>query len=267
MACWQSVLSADAASVAKHWLGPVASDRPCRLRKRRRLNLKLGSNRTGRDDIVEGDGYTAAGGEPFASSRRAQDQTSLVRLTRGPIMRRTILATIATLVIATWASTVSAVFIDTTAHYIKTGYRRNVAWPWPYICPDRAATRDPFEVMIRNGWRRQNLLGNYLFDPATNQLTTAGQLQVRWIMTQAPPTFRQVFIERSIDPSVTAARIAATRDYAQRISLDGQLPQVFETDLMAEGRPANVVDMTNVKFLENMPIPVLPTASASELDQ
>jgi len=187
-------------------------------------------------------------------------------------MRRTIAPakvtlTIATLVIATWASTASAVFLDSTCHYIKTGFHRNVVWPWPYICPDRAAVRGPFAVMVRNGWRRQNLLGSYLFNPTTNQLTTAGELEVRWIMTQAPPAYRQVFIERSIDPSVTAARIAATRDYAQRISLDGQVPQVFETDLMAEGRPANVVDMTNVKFLENMPTPVLPTAAASELDQ
>jgi hypothetical protein len=86
-------------------------------------------------------------------------------------------------------------------------------------------------------------------------------------MTQAPPAYRQVFIERSIDPSITAARIAATRDYAQRVALDGQIPQVFETNLMAEGRPANVVDITNVKFLENMPAPVLPAASTSELDQ
>jgi len=182
-------------------------------------------------------------------------------------MRRTTVATIATLVIATWATSISAAFIDTTSRYIKAGYHRNVDWPWPYICPDRMAERDPFEIMVRNGWRRQNLLGNYLFDPATNQLTTAGQLQVRWIMTQAPPSFRQVFIERAIDPSVTAARIAATRDYAQRVSLDGQLPQVFETNMMAEGRPANVVDMTNVKFLENMPVPVLPAASSSEIDQ
>ena len=182
-------------------------------------------------------------------------------------MRRTIFATIATLILATSASTVSAVFLDSTAHYIKRGYRRNVDWPWPYICPDRVAAREPFEIMIRNGWHRQNLLGAHVFDPATNQLTTAGQLQVHWIMTQAPPTFRQVYIERSIDPSVTAARIAAARDYAQRISFDGQLPQVFETNMMAEGRPANVVDITNVKFLENMPAPVLPAASSSDIDQ
>jgi len=176
-------------------------------------------------------------------------------------MRRLILATTATLVLAVGASSASAVFIDTTCHYVKSGYRRNAVWPYPYICPDRAAVREPFEVMVRNGWRRQNLLGGYLFNPVTNQLTTAGELQVRWIMTQAPPAYRQVFIERSLDPSITANRIAATREFAARVSMDGQMPEVFESDLMATGRPAAIVDATNVKFMENMPVPVLPAAS------
>jgi len=167
-------------------------------------------------------------------------------------MRRTILVTLATLTMAFWATSAPAVFIDSTAHYIKSGYRRNVAWPYPYICPDRMAVRQPFEIMIRNGWRRQNLLGAHFFNPATNQLTTAGELQIRWIMTQAPPEFRQVFIERSIEPTVTADRIAATRQYAARISLDGQLPEVYETDMIADGQNAAIVDANNAWFMTNM---------------
>ncbi len=173
-------------------------------------------------------------------------------------MRRTIVATFATLAMAYLATSASAVFIDSTVHYIKSGYRRNVAWPYPYICPDRFAVRDPFETMIRNGWRRQNLMGAHFFNQENQQLTMAGELHVRWIMTQAPPEYRQVFIERSIDPAITAERIAATRQYATRVSLDGQTPEVFETNMIADGRPAAIVDVTNTKFLENMPVPVLP---------
>ena len=80
-------------------------------------------------------------------------------------MRRTIVATFATLAMAVLATSASAVFIDSTCHYIKSGYRRNVAWPYPYICPDRVAVREPFEIMIRNGWRRQNLLGSSFLQP------------------------------------------------------------------------------------------------------
>lgn len=172
--------------------------------------------------------------------------------------------TIATLATAVVASSASAVFIDTTCHYVKSGYRRNVCWPYPYICPDRMAVREPFEIMIRNGWRRENLLGGYMFNPATNQLTTAGELHVRWIMTQAPPAYRQVFIERSVDPSVTAERIAATRQFAARVSIDGQLPEVYEADILAEGQPASAIDATNaryIKYMETMPAPYLPAAS------
>jgi hypothetical protein len=175
-----------------------------------------------------------------------------------------VLAVLTTALAAIWASSASAVFIDSTCHYVRSGYHRNKNWPYPYICPDRMAVREPFEIMIRNGWRQQNLLGAHLFNPVTNQLTTAGELQVRWIMTQAPPAYRQVFIERSLDPVATADRIAATRQFAARVSLDGQVPEVFESDLVAEGRPATIVDATNVKFLENMPVPVLPVDTTTD---
>jgi hypothetical protein len=168
---------------------------------------------------------------------------------------------------AGWAETASAVFVDTTVRYVRSGYHRNVMWPWPYTCPDRIAAREPFEIMIRNGWRRHNMLGSHHFNPETNQLTTAGQLHVRWIMTQAPATRRQLFIERSIDPDVTAERLAAARDYASRVTLDGGSPQVAETNLVAEGRPAATVDWTNVQFIEHMPPPVLPPSQGSSTGQ
>jgi hypothetical protein len=161
----------------------------------------------------------------------------------------------------------SAVLIDDCAHKVKRGYRHNANWPWPYFCPDRMAVREPFETMVRNGWMRQNLLGPHYFDPVTQQLTTAGELQVRWIMTQAPPAHRQIFIERSLDPTLTAERVAAVRQYAALVAIEGQTPQIYETNLMAEGRPAAQVDLTNVRFMENMPLPVLPAASTDDIDQ
>jgi hypothetical protein len=178
-------------------------------------------------------------------------------------MRRTIAGSVAVAMIALSATTARAVFVDSMDHYMESGYHRNVLWPWPYVCPDRIAEREPFDIMVRNGWRRQNLLGSHHFDPNTNQLTEAGKLQVRWIMTQAPPGRRQIFIERAIDPSVTATRLAASREFASRVAIDGQMPQVFETNLVAEGRPAPVVDVTNVKFMENMRVPALPAASSA----
>lgn len=199
-------------------------------------------------------------------------------------MRRTIIATVIASLIAGWAGTASAVWVEQSAqcagsgnsdplylqrtcNYIERGYHENVLWPWPYICPDRMATREPFDIMIRNGWRRQNLLGSHHFNPGTNELNIAGQLKVRWIMTQAPPARRQIFIERSIDPNVTAARLVDAREFATQVALDGRTPEVAETHLMAEGRPAATVDWTNVQFIEHMPPPVLPPSQGSTISQ
>ena len=126
-------------------------------------------------------------------------------------MRRTIAILITLFVIDLSATSARAVFIDSMDQYLECGYHRNVLWPWPYVCPDRIAVREPFDMMVTNGWRRQNLLGSHHFDPNTNGLSEAGQLQVRWILTQAPPGRRQIYIERSIDPSTTAVRMAAVR--------------------------------------------------------
>lgn len=182
-------------------------------------------------------------------------------------MRRTILTILALSVVFASAASAWAVVFDSTAHYVKRGYRRNVAWPWPYVCPDRIAVREPFAVMVENGWRRQNLLGEYHFNPDSKGLTKAGELKVQWIMTQAPPAHRTIFIERSINPSVTANRVAATRDYTSLIAVDGPAPQIEETYIVSEGRPASVVDSINVRFQESAVPPVLPASTAINTGQ
>jgi hypothetical protein len=116
--------------------------------------------------------------------------------------------------------------------------------------------------MVNNGWRRQNLLGAHHFTENADQLTTAGELRVRWIMTQAPEERRTIFVERDLNPGVTADRLATARDYAAHVAPDGQLAQVVETNLISEGRPASVVDATNVRFQESMPPPMLPVSTA-----
>jgi hypothetical protein len=93
-------------------------------------------------------------------------------------MRSTIQAAVLAVVVLGTSSIASAVWFGTAADYISCGRQENALWPWPYICPDRMAVRQPFEMMVCNGWRRQNLLGSHHFDPETNKLNTAGELQV-----------------------------------------------------------------------------------------
>jgi hypothetical protein len=173
-------------------------------------------------------------------------------------MRRTLLLAVVCLTSVGSEQAARAVFFDEGAHYVKRGYHANQMWPWPYQCPDRIAVREPFCLMVNNGWRRQNLLGAHHFNPDSNQLTTAGELRVQAIMTQAPIDRRNIFIERSLNADMNAARLTAVRDYAAKVSTDGQTPLVEQTYLISEGRPAAVVDATNVKFMQAMPAPVLP---------
>src|SRR5690606_31767834 len=83
---------------------------------------------------------------------------------------------------------------------IELGRQINRAWPYPHVCPDREWAMAPFETMVQNGWRRQNLLGAHHFDEETRRLTPAGELKVQWTMTQTPPQYRQIYVERSINP-------------------------------------------------------------------
>lgn len=176
-------------------------------------------------------------------------------------MRLTLIAVTGLLIVAGVTSSAQAIIFDDTAHYIKRGYHRNVDWPWPHICPDRAAVREPFAIMVNNGWRRQNLLGAHHFTADGSKLSEAGELKVRWIVTQAPPDRRDIYVERSVDPAVTQQRVAAARTYAGHVNIDGPMPQVAETYLVSEGRPAAAVDAVNVKFQESMPPPILPAAT------
>jgi hypothetical protein len=178
-------------------------------------------------------------------------------------MRRILTAVAVLVAVGGFIPPADAVCVDETAHYIKRGYHRNVAWPWPYVCADRVAVREPFCLMINNGWRRQNLLGPHHFNAKADKLTSAGELRVHWIMTQAPEERRAIFVERDLDPAVTAQRLATARDYAAQVTLGAQSPQVLESHLVSEGRPASVVDATNVRFQESMPAPTLPAATLS----
>jgi hypothetical protein len=178
-------------------------------------------------------------------------------------MRRFVFLAVALTGVFSTENGAQAVFFDDGAHYCKRTYHENARWPWPYQTPDRVAVREPFCMMVNNGWRRQNLLGAHHFNPENNQLTTAGELRVQWILTQTPPDRRSIFIERSLNVDTTAGRLASVRDYATKVAVDGRVPQIEETFLASEGRPAAVVDATNVKFMQAMPAPVLPEASAN----
>ena len=144
-----------------------------------------------------------------------------------------------------------------------SGYRANVCWPAQFVPAARRSVLSAYDVITNNGWRRQNLLGAYHFDPDTNELTEAGKLKVKWILSQAPVHRRSIFVERGADQSQTASRVASVHSWTGGMSPMVDSVDVNDTHIVAEGHSAGAVDNVFVGFQTNQRPPVLPPEGSS----
>lgn len=135
---------------------------------------------------------------------------------------------------------------------------RNNCWPKPFLGPDRETVRAPFFLMVENGWRTQNTLGDHHFKGTDGQLTEAGKLKVRWIAEQAPRHHRSIFVLRAGTPEETAARVDTVQELVIARVREGELPPVLETSKGVAGWSAERVDAIGRKFRESSPEPRLP---------
>jgi hypothetical protein len=147
---------------------------------------------------------------------------------------------------------------------VKRDWHRQNAWPDPFVYPDRASVISPLALQVSNGWRAQNLIGEYYFDTETQELSSSGKERVRFILTQSPPQFRTVFVQRAADPAKTATRMASVNRAAANAMPRGELAQVEETDLIPRGWPAEEINNTYVNMIKTAPAPRLPEAKSDE---
>ena len=132
-------------------------------------------------------------------------------------------------------------------------FKRNNCWPEPFLAADRVAVRAPFNVMVRNGWQRQNMIGDYHFDKSGQQLNTAGELKINWILTETPRHQRTIYVHRAKSKEETDIRIAAVRIYAESILPEGKLLAIEETSIAMGGWSAERVSTTIRQFQEMEP--------------
>jgi hypothetical protein len=142
-------------------------------------------------------------------------------------------------------------------HDVHTDFYRNNTWPEPFNSADRARVREPFCIQTDNGWKMQNTVGTYLYEPDTQQLNRAGELLVKWIVTQAPHHRRAVFVLKGDTPEATAARVESVQMAVARFA-NGPVCPVLITDSEPSGWSASYIDTMTQQFNSTIPAPRLP---------
>ena len=96
-------------------------------------------------------------------------------------------------------------------HHIYRDFQRRRCWPEPFIYQDREMALAPYFTMVSRGWELQNMLADHHFLAGTTQLTEAGRLKIYWILMEAPPQHRVIYVHRSLRPEETIGRVEAVR--------------------------------------------------------
>lgn len=143
---------------------------------------------------------------------------------------------------------------------VHLDFRRVNCWPEPFLHADRELVRSPLIAMTDNGWRAQNTLNNHLFTLEHQALTQAGILKVRWIVTQAPPHRRSVFVLRGETAEATLARVEAVQQQIVKLVPGGARPEVLLTDTIPVGGSGEYFDAVDRSSKQSIPAPRLPTA-------
>jgi hypothetical protein len=108
----------------------------------------------------------------------------------------------------------------------------------------------------------QNTIGTFLFDD-NQELNRAGELQVKWIVTQAPLHRRAVFVLRGDNAEQTNARIASVNAAVSKYA-DGTIPPVIPTNTEPPGWSGSYVDSMAQQFQATIPAPRLPASSGGD---
>jgi hypothetical protein len=147
-------------------------------------------------------------------------------------------------------------------HRCKLDFHRNNSWPEPFLSADRQATRTPFCLMVDNGWKMHNTIGSFLFDPHTQRVNQAGELLVKWIVTQAPTPRRVVFVLQGDTPEATAARVESVQAVVAKYAGGAPCP-VLLTSTEPAGWSAAYIDTITQQYHATIQAPRLPPPQGS----
>ena len=143
-------------------------------------------------------------------------------------------------------------------HRTGVDFHRNNCWPQPFQTQDRELVRGPLIAMTAAGWRQNNTLSDHFFSEDDQSINQAGEIKIRWIVTQAPPHRRTVFVLRGSSPEATAARVAAVQRKVDKFTPPGTHADVMVTDIIPPGASGDYFDQVDRQFKQSIPAPRLP---------
>jgi hypothetical protein len=144
----------------------------------------------------------------------------------------------------------------------QVDFYRNNTWPEPFLSADKMAVRTPYCIQTDNGWKMQNTIGTFLFDSETQRINQAGDLLVKWIVTQAPLNRRAVFVLKADTADATNARVQSVQATVAKYT-GGHICPVLLTDTEPAGWSASYIDSITQQFNATIPSPRLPPKQSS----
>lgn len=142
-------------------------------------------------------------------------------------------------------------------------FHRNNCWPQPFQAADRELVRAPLIAMTAAGWRLNNTLSDHFFHAETQALNQAGELKLRWIVTQAPPHRRSVFVLRGASGAATESRVAAVEEAMNKLYIEGPRPPVMVTSIIPPGASGDYFDQVERQLRQSIPAPRLPVMEST----
>lgn len=148
----------------------------------------------------------------------------------------------------------------------KYEFHMNKIWPDPFVLPDRAVTRAPFDVMVAKGWKEQNTLCEEHFEPGEAKLSETGKLKVADILINTPSAYRTIFVEKSWHGVSTADRMAAVQNYVNDNMPEFAPVAVAETIRKSPGISAEYTNQVLEQWQATQPPPRLPAATVGSTE-
>lgn len=131
-------------------------------------------------------------------------------------------------------------------------------WPEPFSHRDRELVRSPLFAMTSRGWQLQNTLSDHFFRAEDQSLTQAGQIKLRWMLTQVPAHRRAVYVLRAADSQVTSDRLDSVRYAVEAMTTEGTRPDVLVSDMAPAGGSGDYFDQVDRQLKASVPAPRLP---------